>query len=240
MRSCEALKNSEYAQFVQKDIDERISKYYGKKVSKLKEDLEIKTDNKASFVQLSKKMLKIPNNQFKLCDGEVDAVLKTVRLTGANMPAESMSFMNIDFEEWVESPNWHVSSLYQYFSKKIFVFFVFQQYPSGKRVADDEMTFLKATVWKMSEYDLEHGLKEVWENVRYLLNNNRLEIKTVLQKKNRQVNKNNLPSISFNGLGHLRPGGRNGDDKVILPDGQYIVRQRFWLNSKYVKEILES
>ena len=183
-------------------------------------------------------MLKIPSNQFELCDGRVNAVLKTVRLTGTNTPAESMSFMNIDFKEWVDSPDWHASSLYRYFHDKVLVFFIFQQYPSGKRVADDEMTFLKAKAWKMPDYDLEHGLKEVWDEVRDLLKNNRLEIKAVTQKNGRQVNKNNLPSMNFNELGHLRPGAKNGEDKVTLPDGQRIVRQRFWFNSSYVKEIL--
>ena len=232
------MKNNEDIQSIQKDVDDRISKYYGKKVSELKERLGIKIDNKASFVQLSKKMLKIPSNQFELCDGRVNAVLKTVRLTGTNTPAESMSFMNIDFKEWVDSPDWYASSLYRYFHDKVLVFFIFQQYPSGKRVADDEMTFLKAKAWKMPDYDLEHGLKEVWDEVRDLLKNNRLEIKAVTQKNGRQVNKNNLPSMNFNELGHLRPGAKNGEDKVTLPDGQRIVRQRFWFNSSYVKEIL--
>lgn len=225
-------------QMVQKEIDERIFRYNGKKVSELKESLGIMTDNKASFVQLAKRMLVTSSNQLELLDGQVDAVLKTVRITGMNTPAESMSFMQVDFEEWLEAPDWHASSLYQYFHDKVLVFFIFQQYPSGNRVADDEMTFLKAKAWKMSEYDLEHELKEVWEEVIDLIESDRLEITTVEQKSGRRINKNNLPSIKFNGLGHLRPGGRDGQDKVTLPDGQRIVRQRFWFNSNYVKEII--
>lgn len=225
-------------QNIQKEIDERISRYDGKKVSELKETLGIKTDNKASFVQLAKKMLGTKSNQLGLCDGKVEAVLKTVRITGTNTPAESMSFMQVDFEEWMKAPDWHASSLYQYFHEKVLIFFIFQQYPSGSRVADDEMTFLKAVAWKMSDYDLEHGLKEVWDEVRGLIGDGRLEITTVEQRGGRRINKNNLPSIKFNGLGHLRPGGKDGQDTVALPDGQKIVRQRFWLNASYVKEII--
>ncbi|MED4040369.1 DNA mismatch repair protein MutH [Niallia taxi] len=222
------------------EIDKKISKYKGMKVSELKEILSMpEKDNKASFVQLARKMLGITNNKFSLCDNRVDAVLKTIRLTGMETPAEAMSFMPVDFKEWTEAVSWESSSLYRYFNEKTLVLFVFQQYPSGKRVDDSEMTFLDANIWKMSEYDLNHGLKEVWERVRYLINAEKLEITPVKQKSGKIINKNNLPSTQFNTLGHLRPGGMNGDDKVLLSTGQRIVKQRFWFNIEYLKEIMD-
>ena len=51
--------------------------------------------------------------------------------------------------------------------------------------------------------------------------------------------KNNLPSGSFNGIAHLRPGGANGMDRVTLPNGLKIARQRFWLNAEYVSELIQ-
>ncbi|NME06219.1 DNA mismatch repair protein MutH [Psychrobacillus sp. BL-248-WT-3] len=226
--------------FSQIEIDDKISKYKGMKVSDLKESLAMPLkDNKASFVQLARKMMDITNSQFSLCDNRVDAVLKTVRLTGMETPAEAMSFMPVNFKEWSEALCWESSSLYRYFNKKILVLFIFQQYPNGQRVDDSEMTFLDAKVWKMSEYDLNHGLKEVWERVRYLINAEKLEITPVKQKNGKIINKNNLPSGQFNSLGHLRPGAINGDDKILLPNGQRIVKQRFWFNTQYVKEIID-
>lgn len=223
---------------IQDELDKMMSKYYGVKVSVLKERLGIQTNNKASFVELSKKMLNISSNQIELYNGRVDSVLKTVRITGMNKPAEAMSFMQVNFQEWLDAPSWHSSELYQYFRNKVLIFFIYQQYPSGKRVEDDEMTFFRVKAWRMSEYDLEHGLREVWAEVRRLLEESKLEITTVTQHSGRKINKNNLPSSKFNELGHLRPGGKNGDDKITLPDGQRLVRQRFWFNSGYVKEII--
>lgn len=224
----------------QVEIDNMLSNYKGMRVSDIKASLSMpKKDNKASFVQLAKKMMGITNNKFSLCDGEVAAVLKTVRLTGMETPAEAMSFMPVNFKEWSETVAWESSSLYNYFYEKTLVLFIFQQYPTGKRVDDSEMTFLGAKVWKMSEYDLNHGLKEVWEKVRYLINSNKLEITPVKLKSGKIINKNNLPTGLFNSLGHLRPGGINGDDKVLLPTGQRIVKQRFWFNNEYVKEIID-
>lgn len=223
----------------QLEIDNKLQKFKGMKVSELKEHVGITTkDNKASFVSLARKMLGISSNQFTLCDGKVDAVLKTVRVTGMKNPAESMSFMPVNFDEWINSPSWVDSSLYKYFKEKTLILFIFQQYPSGQRVDDNEMTFYGVKVWKMSNYDLNHGLKEVWDEVCSLLNENRLEISPVIQKNGQVINKNNLPKSGFNDLGHLRPGAKNGDDKILLPTGQTIVKQRFWFNSEYVKEIL--
>lgn len=222
------------------EIENKIFKYKGMKVSDIKESLSIsQNDNKASFVKIARKMLGITNNKLSLCDNRVDAILKTVRLTGMETPAEAMSFMPVNFTEWTETLSWESSSLYRYFNEKTLVLFIFQQYPTGKRVDDSEMTFLDVKVWNMSEYDLNHGLKEVWERVRYLINEEELEINPVKRKDGKIINKNNLPSSKFNSLGHLRPGAVNGEDKVLLPTGQKIVKQRFWFNTEYVKEILD-
>lgn len=223
----------------QAEVDKKIQSYKGKKVSELKELLGLQQkDNKASFVQLALKLMRISGNQFELCDGEIEAVLKTIRLTGMEKPAEAMSFMPVNFEDWISDTSWESSSLYKYFNEKTLVFFVFQQFPNGKRVDDSEMTFLDVRVWKMSHYDLTHGLKEIWEQVRYLIKENKLEITPTKQANGRIINKNNLPSTKFNELGHLRPGGMNGMDTVLLPTGQQIVKQRFWFNIKYVEEII--
>lgn len=224
----------------QVDLDRRLKHFKGKKVSELKELLQMdNVDNKASFVKLARKMMNVNSNRLELGEGKIPSVLKTIRLTGMKNPAEAMSFMPVDFDEWVNNSEWKESYLYKYFNEKTLVLFIFQQYPSGKRVDDKEMTFLDAKVWKMSEYDLNHGLKEVWDEVRQLIMCNKLEIVECVQKNGKTVNKNNLPSSKFNNLGHLRPGGKNGLDKIELPTGQSIAKQRFWFNVEYVKEILD-
>lgn len=224
----------------QRDLDNKLNCFKGKKVSELKELLEMdNVDNKASFVKLARKMMNINDNNLELGEGKIPSVLKTVRLTGMKKPAESMSFMTVDFDEWINNSDWKDSNLYKYFNEKALVLFIFQQYPSGKRVDDSEMTFLDAKVWKMSEYDLNHGLKEVWDEVRQLIMYNKLEIVEYIQKNGKIINKNNLPSSKFNSLGHLRPGGKNGLDTVKLSTGQNIAKQRFWFNAEYVSEILD-
>lgn len=231
-------KNEVILKSIQDQIDLELSKFKGKKISIIKEKLNFPTKNdKASFVKLARLMMRISNNKIEI-DGQ-QIILKTIRLTGTGAPAESMSFMPVNFEEWIEEKSWEESSLYKYFRNNKLLFFIFQQYPSGKRVDDSEMTFVDAKVWKMSEYDLNHGLKEIWQEVRRLVSDNNIEIKEVRQKNGRIINKNNLPSQNFNLLGHLRPGAVNGNDKIMLPTGQMLVKQRFWFNSDYVKKIID-
>lgn len=223
---------------IQEKINSNISEHKEKRVSEIKEDLNfLVSDNKASFVKLARKILKISNNKMEI-EGQ-SIILKTVRLTGLDIPAEAMSFMPVNFDEWIEDKPWEESVLYQYFRNNMLLFFIFQQYPTGKRVLDNEMVFLDAQLWSMSEYDLTHGLKEIWDEVRRLINDNELEITKVQQKSGKIINKNNLPTEKFNLLGHLRPGAVNGEDKIKLPTGQMIVKQRFWFNKNYVKEIID-
>lgn len=232
--------SEEVLRLAQKEIDCKLSSYKGKKVSELKEKLNLTSNNsKTSFVQLAKSMLEIKHNEFELNESKLSAVLKTTRLTGMKTPAESMAFKRVDFDEWINNDNWEKSSLQKYFKEKVFILFIFQQFPTGKRVEDNEMTFHSAKIWKMSEYDLNHGLKEVWEEVRNLILSNALEVNAIKQKGGRVIYKNNFPSSKFNYLGHLRPGAVNGKDKIKLPTGQSVVKQKFWFNSGYLKEILD-
>lgn len=233
--------SDEIIESAQQEIDVLISKYVGKTVEEIKLEFfpEGTTNNKAQFTTLARTMLGQRNHQVNLLNDRFDCILKTVRVTGNEKPAESMSFIEVDFDDWCLQEEWKQTRIYQYFKTQFFLFFVFQQFPLGKRVADSEMTFKGATLYKVTDYDLNHGIKEVWQEVKSLVNENRLELVPYTQKNGKIVIKNNLPATKFNGIAHLRPGGKNGDDKVQLPNGQSIVRQRIWFNTEYVAEIIK-
>lgn len=184
--------------FAQEEIDTKTYLYKGKKVSEIKQFFMAPTiRNKATFAVLGRQMLGVRNSQLKLYNNSVSAVLKTIRLTGTNNIAEDMSFMPIDFEEWLREENWEESKLFEYFDTKILLLFIYKQYPSGNRVDDSEMVFFDAKLWKMSEYDLYYGLRDIWEDVRYLIKNNKLEITPKKLKNGKVIYKNNLPKKSL-------------------------------------------
>ena len=83
---------------------------------------------------------------------------------------------------------------------------------------------------------IEAEIKQVWEEVNRLISEG-LQISHV-KRGNKLAETNNLPKSDFNGVAHIRPKGRDGSDKVILPNGQTITKQCFWLNSTYIVSIL--
>lgn len=228
----------------QKILNQRVQQYQGKSVNRLKEELgyQGKEDSKASFAVLSRLMMKTKVNLLENIDSEIkhSALLKTVRITGNGMPAESMSFHQLDFDDWCNASNWHETKTYRFFESTLLALCVYQQFPAGKRVDDEDVLFQQIRVVKIPAYDLEHGLKEVWEETRRLILDDKLTITLEVQKNGRVVRNNNLPGIQFNGVAHLRAGGSDGDDMVKLPNGMQIAKQRFWLNAKYVGKLLHN
>lgn len=50
--------------------------------------------------------------------------------------------------------------------------------------------------------------------------------------------RNNLPKSGFNGVCHIRPKGQNRvKSMIVLPNGQELPNQAFWFNAKFIKEL---
>jgi len=151
---------------------------------------------------------------------------KTVRLQPNGKPKESMSFVNIDFHE-VAQESWEDSFLYNYFSETKFLFVVFQY------DEQENLYFKGIQLWQMLEQTIETDLFAYWAEIRRVVN---AGIK--LEKKKRGIS-NNLPGSKFNGKFHVRPKGKDSNDKVSLPDGQMITKQCYWFNADYVANLLK-
>ncbi|MBZ5942440.1 DNA mismatch repair protein MutH [Weissella cibaria] len=225
----------------QKELDVRVAPFIGKTVEELIKTFLPKEEKKtkASFPNLARAMLSITSNKVLFNNRELNATLKTVRLSDKDKPVENMSFMPIDFDEWCTASSWQSCGLYNYFTTTALVFVVFKQHATGRNVADNLVTFEGAKIMMLPQFALDYGLQEVWNEVRRLIMNNELELKTIVQSNGKKVVSNNFPSTKFNGIAHLRPGGRNGDDKVELPSGQMIAKQRLWLNAGFIGDLVK-
>lgn len=223
---------------IQNFVESKVNQYFGKSVEELKRKFQPK-NNKAKFAVLTRKMMKVTTNLNEFEGIHSSVLIKSVRITGNEMPAESMSFNRLNFKDWCDNDNWHNTQTYKFFKNNYLALFVYQQYPSGQRVADKDIIFKNVKVIKIPDYDLEHGFEEVWADTRQKILGNKLIITVKMQKNGRTVRKNNLPAMSFNGVAHLRPGGKDGNDMETLPNGQHIAQQRFWLNKQYIQKLLE-
>ncbi|WP_379969629.1 Sau3AI family type II restriction endonuclease [Ectobacillus sp. sgz5001026] len=160
---------------------------------------------------------------------------KTIRLEPNGKPQESMSFKNIDFHQWT-SESWEDSYIRNFFLETKFLFVIFKYKETKKQNFNRELFFEGIKLWNMPFSTIEKELKQVWEEVNKLITEG-LKI-SYIKKGQKKIETNNLPKSSFNGVAHIRPKGRDGTDKIQLPNEQTITKQCFWLNSSYVAQIV--
>jgi DNA mismatch repair protein MutH len=139
--------------------------------------------------------------------------MKTIRLTKAGRPRESMSFPGFSFMGILDEI-WEESSFFEKLESK-FLFIVFKEDESGEERLE------KISYWNMPYTD-------------------RLEAKRVWEDTKKRVAKDafNLPRISESPVAHVRPKARDGQDTLPTPQGGHRVKQCFWLNASYVHQIL--
>ena len=150
-------------------------------------------------------------------------VPKTIRVQRNGKIKESMSFPTFDFIELSREEEWEESALYNYLAPTKFFFVIFQENENGEYVLS------RAMLWNIPNADLDE-VQRVWERT----------VKTLrtgveLVPGPRGVS-NNLPKQSESRVAHVRPHGRDADDKLPLPDGRMMTKQCFWLNNSYIAE----
>ena len=153
-------------------------------------------------------------------------VPKTIRVRKNGTIKECMSFPTFDFIELSREEEWEESELYNYLAPTKFLFVIFQENEEG------ELVFDRVKFWNIPNNDLEE-VRTVWERTVQTIREGVELIPTSTGVKN------NLPKQSENRVSHVRPHGRDGDDKLPLPDGRRMTKQCFWLNNSYIEKQIE-
>lgn len=225
IKSLEALKSTSFEDY----IINKVRPFYGKTQAQLREIFNIKSNAKSINEILLAKMLNIKGHishteEFK----KAGIVPKTIRVQKDRTVKESMSFPTFDFIDLTHETIWEESTLYNYLAPTKFLFVIFQEQANG------EYVFNRVMFWNISNKDLEE-VRKVWERTRHLIKEGVQLIKTTTQIRN------NLPKKSENEVAHVRPHGRNANDRCVLPDGRTMTKQCFWLNNSYIaKQINDS
>lgn len=141
--------------------------------------------------------------------------IKTIRVSGSGKPFEDMSFKAFDYCEIVNQ-SWDDSAFAEELEDK-FLFVVFQKDSNGLE------RFVQVSYWNMPYEDREIA-RGVWE----------------LAKANSRTDANIMPKMSENPVAHVRPHGKDSNDKILTPQGDYIQRKGFWLNRGYIQNVLSS
>lgn len=144
-------------------------------------------------------------------------------------------------EETGEEIGWEFSELYSLLRNQKYLFAIFWETESGN-------VFKGCQLWGMSDKDIER-VRVAWNEVKNIVRNG-VKLQLVRYGKEYRV-ENNLPGISHNGIFHIRPhaskvyyqfsdgtvfGKGSIGDSDLLPSGERITRQSYWLNRSYIDE----
>ncbi len=205
-------------------LKQKLSPYFGMTQTELKTHFAVECSAKNLNEVLLSRMLGI---QGKLAYTEefqkAGIVPKTIRVRKNGKIKENMSFPAFNFIELSQEDDWEESTLYNYLAPTKFLFVIFQENYEGEFVLE------RVKLWNIPNQDLEE-VQRVWERTVHTIREG-----VVLKQTNRGVT-NNLPKQSESAVAHVRPHGRNGNDRLPLPDGRMMTKQCFWLNNTYIAE----
>lgn len=206
-------------------IVEKLRPYFGKTQEQLKKLFGVEDCNAKNLNEvLLAKMLGIKGKIAYTDEFQKACIVpKTIRVQKTGKIKESMSFPTFDFIKLSKETEWEESELYNYIAPTKFLFVIFQENDKG------EYLFERVKFWNIPITDLDE-VQRVWERT----------VKTIPEGVNLEVTtngvKNNLPKSSESTVAHVRPHGKDGNDKLPLPDGRMMTKQCFWLNRTYVEK----
>lgn len=220
-------------------VIEKIQKYTGKSDKDLCELFGREyNNNKAQWIDLSFKLLGVKSNSAEEIK-KANIVVKAIRVEEDKKIKENMSFPPFKFMDIVNE-EWEDSQLHEYFTQTKFLFVIFKKNCNG------EYELKGSQFWNMSMEEIEGPLKDVWVTLKRILLQG-VQLQPKLTKKGYIIN-NNLPKTSDNEIIHIRPHAKKGfhiidgieygngslNDANILPDGNYMTTQSFWVHRKYI------
>ena len=224
-----------YEPIIKKNIDETFEEYIINTINQYRNytvdelcDLFYSDNEKISKslgALLVYRMLEIKGNQAEEFV-KANIVIKTIRLKQNNKIKENMSFPTFKFKELVEE-EWEDSAFGNYWRETRFLFVVY------KYDVNEKLRLKGCQFWNIPYADLEGNVKTVWEQTKKVIQNG-LKIEVKKGKLS-----SNLPAKSENPVCHVRPHGKNSEDRYELPDGRTYPKQCFWLNNTYITSQLE-
>ena len=216
------------------DVLGRLRKYFGKSVMEAARELGVSSIGKQCVYDVASRIMGRDKVQCKRAGiyAKIHVVYPLSPGMRQHISLPSFRFNKIKDRDWWHSDLRHLLMDYEW------LFIVFENNDENpKRRLDEHIILKDAFFWKMPPEDLEEVCR-VYELTREIIKNG-IEIKKVMRLDGKIVKKNNLPCITDSKVCHVRP---HGDPKnpEWLPNGESINQQSFWLNTDYVKGVIES
>lgn len=203
-------------------VVEKVSPYIGMTQAELKAHFGVESNAKNLNEILLARMLGIKGKIAYTDEFQKAGIIpKTIRVRRDGTIKESMSFPTFDFIQLSQETVWEDSQFYNYLAPAKFLFIIFRERNPYEYVFD------RVQFWNVPAEDLEE-VSRVWKRTVHII---RTGVQLVQSPHGIH---NNLPKQSESPVAHVRPHGRDGSDKLPLPDGRWMTKQCFWLNNTYI------
>ena len=221
-------------------MEDNLSKYYGLSESEIRERFAIDGNPAAKnrYERYIAAMLGVKGRISQTDEFlKANIQLKTIRVNEDGSITESMSFPAFKFTDIVNE-EWEESEIRERFINAKFMFVIFQE-------KEGELFFDRIKFWNMSEILVDKYVQPVFERTKKLIQQGRIVEKIVYDKGGKASRINNFPGMSFNGVCHIRPHGKDATDTYPLPVPDKktglteFTKQCFWLNNSFIAKIIK-
>lgn len=218
-------------------INSKLKQFIGWSEDQICNHFSIYSHSKSKFELMISKMLMIKgrvNNtdEFK----KANMKLKTIRVQENGRIIESMSFPAFSFVEIVEQ-DWEDNDFRNMLESSRFMFAIFKE-------NNGVYYFERIKFWNIPLQIIENEGYQVFSKLKEVLLSGNIVKYARTESSGRVVQFNNFPGITFNKFIHVRPHAINASDTFPLPVADKLTgkkeftKQCFWLNNKYVEEVI--
>lgn len=214
-------------------VNKVISKYKGYSQRDLIKEFNIDTTAKNINDLIVRNMFNVKGNLGKTDEFlKANIIPRTVRIEENNRIIESMPFPTFKYNEIINEA-WDDSELKNTLECTKYMFFVFKK-------ENNDYIFKGIKLWNMPESVIEQQVKEVWNKTVCVIKSGNI-VKKILPNGNRSTN---FPGMSENSICHVRPHAIDSNDTYDLPVKDKLTgltsytKHCFWINNKYLEEIL--
>ena len=240
LKDAHALKEKSFEEI----LEDIVMKYVGMSDKELCELFGREyNNNKAQWNDLACKILGIRDEHADEFE-KANIKVKTIRIEENNTMRESMSFPPFKFMDLVEE-EYEDSALHDYFDETRLFFFVWKRDGDVYREKGCQL-------WNMPHLDMNVTVRKEWEQYRHIIQYG-VKFTKCVDSSGKMSFKNNLPNKSETEVIHVRPHAtkaayrfKNGEeygnverDANMLPSGEYMTTQSFWINNSYILKQLK-
>ncbi len=215
----------------------KINSYQGKSIEELSSifSLNINSRSKNQIATIIKKSIgfKSVNSNIKEFE-QLGIIIKTMPIkTTDKYPFEAISFPTMKLQEFILE-QWEESTFKEYLNKILFI----PVYSIKKDSTLDEKILGKAFFWSPSTKE-EQNIKKEWEQYQdEVINGYCKTNKVPVKSKKGYKEVSSLSKESKTSKIHMRPHGRDSDDRDTDALGNSIVKQCFWFNKEFLQQLL--